>query len=530
MEDIPTRRRFLFAALLVAVLVAVYWPALSGDFLWDDDIWLTRNSLITAPDGLRRIWFSTDAPSQYLPMVYSTFRLEHALWGFDPRGYHLINLGLHASNALLAWRLAASLGFPGAWLGALLFALHPVQVESVAWINERKNVLALFFLLLSLAAWLRSVRGDSGRRRLPYAASIVLLAVALLSKTTAAAMPAVALLALVAAGETVTRRRALGLLPHAALGMGMTALTLWWEWRRQGTSGPEFALPWAWRLLVAGRGFLFYLGKVAWPANLSFSYQRWEVDPGNLLHWLPVAVLVLAAAGAGIALRRAPGAPGRPAGLALLFYLVNLGPLLGFLPLYTFLYSFAADHHQYIALLGPAFLLGAAVCRASDRPLPRKARIALATVLLAALALAAHRRTEAFTGPEALWRDTLAKNPASWMAWANLGKHLAERDRLAEAEDAYARALAIRPEDNPITRFGMGWVLARTGRPAEAVPHFEHAVAGFPGRWDAHLALGEAQARSGQLDQARRSFRRVLELAPGHPTATEALRVLEALP
>ena len=156
-------RACAFGLLLAALTIFVYRPSWNGGFLWDDDDYITHNELLTAPDGLRRIWFSLDSPSQYFPLVYTTFRLEHALWGMNPTGYHWINLVLHVANALLVWRVLARLNVPGSWLAGAIFALHPVQVESVAWITERKNVLMGFFFLLTLLAWIAFI--DKRTRR-----------------------------------------------------------------------------------------------------------------------------------------------------------------------------------------------------------------------------------------------------------------------------------------------------------------------------------------------------------------------------
>src|SRR4029434_7031086 len=147
-------RAFIFALVLTAVTIFVYRPAWNGGILWDDDVYITNNELLTAPDGLRRIWFSLDSPSQYFPPGSYTFRIETALWGLNPTGYHWVNLVLHIANALLVWLVLTRLKVPGAWLAGTISALHPVQVESVAWITERKNVLMGFFFLLTLLAWI----------------------------------------------------------------------------------------------------------------------------------------------------------------------------------------------------------------------------------------------------------------------------------------------------------------------------------------------------------------------------------------
>src|SRR6059058_4688112 len=185
---------FIFALVLAAVTIFAYWPAWNGGLLWDDDVYITNNELLTAPDGLRRIWFSLDSPSQYFPLVYTTFRIEHAVWGLDPTGYHWVNLLLHIANALLVWLVLARLKVPGAWLAAAIFALHPVHVESVAWITERKNVLMGVFFLLTLHCWTRFVAIDSGGRWRLYGAALVFYALALFSKTTACTLPAALLL------------------------------------------------------------------------------------------------------------------------------------------------------------------------------------------------------------------------------------------------------------------------------------------------------------------------------------------------
>src|SRR5437588_1401779 len=206
-------RACIFALVLAAVTILVYRPAWNGGFLWDDDAYVTNNELLTAPDGLRRIWFSLDSPSQYFPLVYTTFRVEHALWGLNPTGYHWINLILHVANALLVWAVLAQLKIPVACLAVAIFVLHPVQVESVAWITERKNVLMGFFFLLTLLAWAVFVDERSKRPWRFYGLALVLYGLALSAKTTACTLPAALLLILWLQNKQINWRRIFQIIP-----------------------------------------------------------------------------------------------------------------------------------------------------------------------------------------------------------------------------------------------------------------------------------------------------------------------------
>src|SRR4029453_12417532 len=180
----PRVLSLIFAVVLAAVTIFAYRPAWHGGFLWDDDDYVINNELLTAPDGWQRIWFSLDSPSQYFPLTYSTFRIEHALWGLNTTGYHWVNLLLHVGNALLVWAVLARLRVPGSWLAATIFALHPVQVESVAWITERKNVLMAFFCLDGVCWPRKSGPVDF------YLPGFISYALALSAKATACTLPA----------------------------------------------------------------------------------------------------------------------------------------------------------------------------------------------------------------------------------------------------------------------------------------------------------------------------------------------------
>src|SRR5947207_7003845 len=253
-------RALIFAVVLTAVTIFAYRPAWHGGFLWDDDAYIINNELLTAPDGWQRIWFSLDSPSQYFPFTYSTFRIERALWGLNTIDYHWVNLLHHIGNAFLVWAVLARLRVPGSWLAAAIFALHPVQVESVAWITERKNVLMGFFFLLTLLGWIAFVDERTRRRWLWYAVALVLYLLALSAKATACTLPAALLLILWLQKKPINKWRLFQILPFFFLAIGMGMLAVWWERYHQGTSRALFTfLTPTERILVASRAVWFYL-------------------------------------------------------------------------------------------------------------------------------------------------------------------------------------------------------------------------------------------------------------------------------
>ncbi len=469
---LASRGSFLGLVLFVAT-IAAYLPAFHAGFIWDDDVYVTRNPLLTAPDGLRRIWFSLDSPSQYCPLVYTSFRLERALWGLNPAGYHRVNILLHALNVLLLWRLLQRLRVPGAWLAAALFALHPVHVESVAWITERKNVLSLLFYLLALRAWVEFVsRPRQGSRRF-YLLGLALYALALFSKATACTLPAALLLVLWLQNKPITRARLAQVAPFVLLGLAMGLLVMWWEKYHQGTRGALFAVPPLQRLLVASRAVWFYAGKLVWPAKLTFIYPRWTTDSANALAyaWLAAGIILV---GAVYLARRFTG---RSVEVALSFYVVTLSPLLGFIMLYTFRFTWVADHYQYAASIGPLALAAAGITSALA-PFGRRkalAEWALAAPLLLGLGVLTWKQCGMYRDSETLWRTTIARNPDCSMAQGNLGFALLRKGRIDEAEPLIRRALEL-DAASPEAHLDLGAILVHRGRMHEAVGQLQEVL------------------------------------------------------
>ncbi|PWT78964.1 MAG: hypothetical protein C5B58_14500 [Acidobacteria bacterium] len=506
-------RGLLFALILVAVTIFAYRPAWNGGFLWDDDVYIKHNELLTAPDGLRRIWFSLDSPSQYFPLVYTTFRLEHALWGLNPTGYHWVNLILHVANSLLIWAVLARLKVPGAWLAGAIFALHPVQVESVAWITERKNVLMAFFFLLTLLAWIGFIDERTKGRWLFYGVALILYLLALSAKATACTLPAALFLVLWLRKKPIGWERIFQIVPFLVLGVAMGLLTVWWERYHQGTSRAVFTfLSPMERVLVASRAIWFYLSKLIWPSNLTFIYPRWDISPSHLLNyaWVFAGVVLCVAI---YFLRRYVG---RGMEVAALFFVATLSPVLGFIMLYTFRYTFVADHYQYLACIGPIALASAGLLNLADA-FKHSRTLILGAVLcvVAVLTALTWRQASMYGNIETLWRTTLARNPGCWMAQNNLGIVLFEKGQLDEAIAHYRTTLRMQPNFWDAD-YNLGSALLSKGEVDEAILYCDKAVAMAPNDPDAQVALANALLQKRRIDEAIVHYKKAVALRPDY--------------
>jgi tetratricopeptide (TPR) repeat protein len=502
--------------LIVLLVFLAYLPALRDGFIWDDDSYVTENPTLHDPGGLQRIWFEVGAVPQYYPMVHTTFWLEYHVWGLNPVGYHLINVLLHGTAAILLWQVLLRLRIRGAWLAAVIFALHPVQVESVSWITERKNVLSAVFYFAAALAYLRYVAlaepGGPNRHRWHwYLGALVLFLAALLSKTVTCTLPAALLLVCWWKKGRVQRDDIFPLLPFFALGVGLGLMTAWMEKYHVGAQGAEWSLTFADRCLIAGRALWFYAGKLVWPAHLIFIYPRWEIDPAVWWQWLFPLAAIGVVTGLWLARRRI----GRGPLVAVLFFAGTLGPALGFVNVYPMRYSFVADHFQYLACVGLITLCAAGLDR-----IPRVIPATL-VVLLGALTW---QQTAIYRNLETLWRDTLAKNPDCWLAHNNLGIYLYREGHLEEAMEHYHMAIQINPNRSD-TFYNLGAALAGQGRLDEAIENYRKAIQLNPDYSYALNNLGNALATKGQLDEAIRNYRRAVQIDPNFYEALDNLGV-----
>jgi tetratricopeptide (TPR) repeat protein len=550
------RTYVLIAGGLLAILVvAVYWPALGGGFIWDDDAHVTKPELRSA-EGLGRIWFEPAATQQYYPLVHSGFWLQWWVWHDDPVGYHVVNLLLHLLSALLVWAVLRRLDVPGAGLAAAVFALHPVHVESVAWITELKNTLSAVFYLAALLSYLRfdppaEEPGDEPRRPAHWALAFALFVCALLSKTVTATLPAAILLILWwKRGRIAWRRDVVPLAPFFLVGAAFGLMTAWFERTYIGATGADFQFSAIERLLIAGRVFWFYLGKLLWPANLIFIYPRWNVDAAVAWQYaFPVTAVAVV-----VALWVLRDRIGRGPLTAVLFFGGTLFPVLGFFNVYPFKFSFVADHFQYLASLGVITLGAAGVATLLRRAglADRPAGMVTCAALVLGLAFLSWGQTRIYRDAETLWVDTTRRNPTGFMAFNNLGYEYSRQNRLEEAVAAYAiavenkpdfdqawfnlgranaklgrtdraieayqRAIDLRP-DYAEAHYNLGLEYAGTGRTEDALSEFRAAAAAAPDFTEAHYNLGSALATLGRFEEAGVAYSRAIELRPDYAEA-----------
>ena len=507
------------AVSICALTILAYQPVWHGGFVWDDDRYVTHNNLLTAPDGLRRIWFSLDAPSQYFPLAYTVLRVERSFWGVEPTGYHWVNICLHLANALLVWRLLARLNVPGSWLAAIIFAIHPVQVESVAWISELKNVLMGFFFLLTLLAWTEYVDPRGRRQSAFYAAALVFYFLALAAKSTACTLPAALLLILWWKKKPIGRNAIVATIPFVVLALSAGVIAMWWERYHQGAR-VLVSLPPVERLLIASRAVWFYLSKLFWPSNLTFIYPRWEVSASDLSAY--VWLLVTAAAIALIFFARR--ILGRGVEVAALFFVSTLSPLLGFIMLYTFRYTFVADHYQYLACVGPIALVAGGFVTMTAKIKNGRWLSIVALPVLAFLTLLTFRQSATYRDLETLWRSTIAKDPTSWIGYNNLGVVQFEKGEVDDAIAKYESSLQLHPNYTE-AHYNLAGALLLKGAVDQAIEHCKQALQLQPNEPDALIILGNAFMAKQDVDQAIRFYSEAVALRPDDPNGHHNLGI-----
>ena len=521
----PARQNFLLgSAFLLFVVIVIYIPATYGGFVWDDDIIVQNNVLLRSWDGLYKIWFSPGEALQYYPIVHMSNWIEMHLWGPDPLGYHLVNMILHAMNSILLWRLLRSLDVPGAWMIACLFAVHPVHVESVAWISERKNTLSAFFYLLSLLMMDRyqvfSLSQKKGDPKYYWLALLYYLG-ALHSKTVTFSLPVVALLLVWwKKGRIQWKRDVVPFIPFFAFGGMLGAVTVLLEKYRVGAIGSDWALSFPERCLVAGKAFWFYWGKLVWPHPLIFFYPKWKPDLSDGIQIffsvsIPAAFFLFWVFKRNIS--RGPFT-------ALFFFFISIFPALGFFNTYPMRFSYVADHFQYLASIGPLSLY-VGVWIAAVTFLFRKSGLRTVKLIgfyiipipiLIIFSWLAWKQCHIYKDYETLYADIIKKNPNAFIAYNNLGVLLSH---VGEGDDAlryYTKAVEVNPQDHNAIK-NLGRAMVRKGRYQDAVSLYSRSIEIDPDNTFLHNDLGLILMHQGNAEEAFAHFLESIKTGPINP-------------
>jgi tetratricopeptide (TPR) repeat protein len=548
------RRDWQWALLLTALVFIAYAPVYRAGFIWDDESHLTQNPCVVGPLGLKEIW--TTARAVYYPLVLTTFWAIHKFAGLNPLPYHVLNVLIHAGCALLLWRVLRQLGVRGAWLGAALWALHPVMVQSVAWVTELKNTQSCFFYLLSIFCFLKwedclpNARmprredtavgagvpsslpvGRTRHRHLFVALSLFSFVLATLSKPSVVMLPVVLVLCVWWRKGRIRPREVTAL----SLFVLVSALASVWTILEQkfhaGAIGVEWAQTWSERFIIAGRALWFYVGKLICPYPLIFIYPRWKIDSSQIMAYGP---LVAALAGlVALWLSRSRGS--RAAFFAAAYYVVSLFPVLGFFSVYFFRYSFVSNHFQYLASMGPLALAGAGIVSGCSYltaslhlspPLSTRRGSGMAITLVGAcglflglLIVLTWQQTAVYRDLITLYTVTLTKNPACWMAHYNLGIVLGGQGDIDGAIAHYRQAIELRPSYSE-AHYNLARLLAQKGQLGDAVAHYQKVLEINPADAEAYNNLGATLFTSGRADEAIAHYRKALEIQPDYSDAS----------
>ena len=497
------RREWLVAIALVVAVFLAYQPCWHGGFLWDDESHLLNNPVLQ-PGGLAKIWVP-GAYLNYWPLTYTAYWAQFHLWGLEPLGYHLVNIALHAISALLVWRILVQLRLPGALFAAAIFALHPVNVESVAWIAHLKDVLSVMFALVSVLFYFSYERRGTVWR---YGLAIAAFLLSALAKGTAVTLPVVLLACAWWQRGRIERRDLLRVLPYFLIGAVMAGIEMWAQ-HSVALGDVVRSDGFLSRAAVAGCAVWFYLGKLIWPSDLSPVYPRWNINELSVLSFLPGIMLATILAWAW----RQRHTWGRPVLMVIVCYVALLLPALGFVNIYFMRFSLVSDHWQYIATIVPFAVFAGLSATLARRFLRRPAAISASVALLILLAFLSWRQAEIYDDAETFYGAIIDRNPECWLAQNNLGHVLLQRGKIGSAIAHCEKALELKP-DYADAQYNLAVALTVRGQDDLAIPHFQRALELKPDDAEAHNNLAVALGARGQIDSAIAHSERALELKP----------------
>ncbi len=505
-------------ALIIGAVFIIYLPSISGGFIWDDHDLLTENKLVKASDGLYRFYCTAEA-QDYWPVTNTSFWIEWRFWEMNSTGYHVTNLILHIAEALLIWLVLRKMSIPWAFLAVVIFAVHPVNVESVAWIAQRKNTLSMMFFLLSILWYLKAEMPAAGGPPLQnrlyrpgegrwYWLSLAALVLAMLGKGSVVVLP-VLLLGIVWWLRPLTKLDLVRTAPFFLVAMVLAGVNVWFQ--THGSGRESRIAGFAERLLGAGGVVWFYLYKALLPVDLAFVYPQWHIEVGNLLWWLPL----LAALALTVVLWWYRTGWSRPFLFTWGFFGVALAPVMGFTDVGFMRFSLVADHYQHIALIGVIALAAAGFSAWHQRSRGGLRWIASVVVFVAVgvLTFLTWRQSGLYCDQVTLYRETLEKNPECWIIHNNLAEVFLKTGQLQEAIVHFQQALRHKP-NYPEAYNDLGVTLGKAGRLPEAITHFMQAIKLKPGFFEARINLSIALGKAGRLTESIEHYKQAVRLAP----------------
>jgi tetratricopeptide (TPR) repeat protein len=515
---LATWQSWLPQVLLIAGLtVWIYWPSLRGEFIWDDNWYLTNNPLMRGVSGLWKFWAQPGSWVEYYPVQETVQWAQWELWGTETLGYHLTNVALHIISALLVWRLLAKFGLRLAWVGGVIFAVHPVQVESVAWISELKNTLSLPFFLLAMCSW---IDFEESRRQEDYQNALGLFLLALLCKITMAPFAVVILLyAWWKRGRVdLLDLKASGPFFIIAIGLGIVSMVVGHLYLERGHAPPDKIDMGSLFERIGGAGVItmVYLARVFLPVGIMLGHPQWQV---SFVAWIGyVGWLALLGMGWWIWTKRATW--GRHMALGLGFFLITLAPFLGFETVSYMKFTWVLDHLLYIPMIGIIGLVVAGLGSLEGK-LPTGGRfVVMGMVGVLVIGMAAESRTFAglFLNEQTLWSYTLQRNPDFWMGHDNLGEALLVQKKYAEAIPEFEAVIRLKPDFDE-GYYNLGVALDESGKTAEAEAKYREAIALNPSNARAYLTLADLEKTKGNIAEAEDLLRHAVAVNPNYSAA-----------
>lgn len=540
----------LQGALIVLACLWIYTPVYHGEWLWDDDYLITANPAMRSVDGLWRLWFAPST-ADFLPLTLSSLWIQWQFFGMDPTGYHIVSIVLHALGACLLWMLLVRTKIPGAWLAALLFAVHPLCVESVSWVAEQKNTFSLPFFLLAAFFY---VTFDQRESRKYYFLALLAFLAAMLSKSSVVMFPFLILLYSWWQRGVISRRDLVRSAPFFFVSLALGSVTLLFQLHRAIGNEPIPIGGFDSRLAIAGMGTLFYLSKIFWPFDLLPIYPQWVANPPQPIQfaaWIPIlAVAVL--------FWTKQKSWGRHAMMAFGFYFITLLPVLGFVAMSYMRVGWVSDHFVYIPMIGILALIASICTQLSNKLLPivRNAAWLGIVAALGGLLIQSHNYAAIWANEDVLWLHTLKYNESCWQAHNRYGSREFNRGNHMIALAHFERATALRPDlaetqnnlgsgllaakdtKAAIRRFrealrlspdiiaiqaNLGRALMLDGQNDEAILVYADLVKKAPSRPEFHCNLGVTLFNAGRIDEAITSFKQALEIDPNLNDAKENL-------